>query len=135
MMQNVRMKKSELFQLLDSLRIDRNEFWVVSSGALVLRGILDDAGDLDIVVTKKGLEELTKNYNIIKKGVDKYFVQENIESVAVVEKEDVPYPLVQIDGYFVQNIKEYYDYLLSSSREKDKARLPLVKEYMKKVEN
>lgn len=89
MMQNVRMKKSELFQLLDSLRIDRNEFWVVSSGALVLRGILDDAGDLDIVVTKKGLEELTKNYNIIKKGVDKYFVQENIESVAVVEKEDV----------------------------------------------
>ena len=35
-----------------------SSFIVLSSGALVLRGIYDSAGDLDIVVTEKGLEQL-----------------------------------------------------------------------------
>ena len=55
------MKKDELLKLIESLKIDKNEFWILSSGALVLRGIYDDAGDLDIAVTNKGLEELKKN--------------------------------------------------------------------------
>lgn len=64
---NKRMKKDELLKLIESLKIDKNEFWILSSGALVLRGIYDDAGDLDIAVTNKGLEELKKNYNLIRK--------------------------------------------------------------------
>ena len=34
------------------------------------------------------------------------------------------------NGYMVQNILEYLEYLKSSSREKDKARIPLVEKYM-----
>ena len=63
---NKRMKKDELLKLIESLKIDKNEFWILSSGALVLRGIYDDAGDLDIAVTNKGLEELKKNYGELK---------------------------------------------------------------------
>lgn len=53
-----RMKKDELLELIKTLKIDKEEFWVLSSGALVLRGIYPDAGDLDIAVTNKGLDEL-----------------------------------------------------------------------------
>ena len=53
-----RMNKKELLELIDSLKINKNEFWVLSSGALVLRGIYPNAGDLDIAVTEKGLNEL-----------------------------------------------------------------------------
>ena len=42
-----RMKKDELLELIKTLKIDKEEFWVLSSGALVLRGIYPDAGDLD----------------------------------------------------------------------------------------
>ena len=49
-----RMNKEELIKLIESLKLDKNEYWVLSSGALVIRGIYSDAGDLDIAVTEKG---------------------------------------------------------------------------------
>ena len=79
-----RMDKEELIKLLKSLKLNKDEYWILSSGALVMRGIYPDAGDLDIAVTEKGLQELKNNYNLKK-----------------------------------------------SSREKDKARIPLIEEYMK----
>ena len=50
-----RMVKEELVELIESLKIDKEEFWILSSSALVLRGIYPDAGDLDIAVTQKCL--------------------------------------------------------------------------------
>ena len=57
-----RMNKKELIELIENLKLDKNEYWILSSGALVIRGLYPDAGDLDIAVTEKGLEELKKNY-------------------------------------------------------------------------
>jgi len=48
------------------LKIDSEEFWVLSSGVLVLRDIYPDAGDLDIAVTDIGLKQLKNNCNLIK---------------------------------------------------------------------
>lgn len=62
-----RMNKEELIKLINSLKIDKEEYWILSSGALVLRGIYPEAADLDIAVTEKGLEELKKNYNLKQK--------------------------------------------------------------------
>ena len=58
-----RMDKEELIKLLKSLKLNKDEYWILSSGALVMRGIYPDAGDLDIAVTEKGLQELKNNYN------------------------------------------------------------------------
>jgi hypothetical protein len=33
----------------------------------------------------------------------------------------------------MQNINEYYNYLLKSDREKDKLRIPIVEDYIKKL--
>lgn len=129
------MDKNQFLDLIETLKIDKEEFWIVSSGGLVLRGIFPDAGDLDIVTTKKGLEELKKNYDLVEKGNGGYIINDKIECVAVLEKDELPYPLEEACGYFVQNILEYYDYLKTSDREKDKARIPLVEEYIKNIDN
>ena len=77
-----RMNKAELIKLIESLKLDKNEFWILSSGALVIRGIYPDAGDLDIAVTEKGLKELKKNYDLKEKGkarmplIEKYIKKE-----------------------------------------------------------
>ena len=55
------MNKEQLLELLNSLKIDKNEYFILSTSSLVLRGLLDKANDLDIAVTTKGLEELKKN--------------------------------------------------------------------------
>lgn len=55
MYMNNGMNKEELLKLINSLKIDKEEFWILSSGSLVLREIYEIAHDLDIAVTFKGL--------------------------------------------------------------------------------
>lgn len=123
-----RMNKEELVELIESLKLDRNEYWILSSGALVIRGIYPDAGDLDIAVTEKGLKELKSNYNLKEKGKDWYIVNDKIECI-VDTKES--WKIEKYETFNLQSIEMYYEFLKNSSREKDKARIPLIKDYMK----
>ncbi len=128
-----RMNKEELIKLINSLKIDKNEFWLLSSSALVMRGIYPDAGDLDIAVTDKGLEELKQNYNLIpKQGPTDiwYTVCDRVECVCDGAIENLEYKPELVEGYLCQNIYEYLNYLESSTRQKDIDRIPLVREYI-----
>ena len=126
-----RMNKEQLIQLIETLKIDKTEFWLLSTSALVIRGIWPDAGDLDIAVTDKGFEQLKQNYNLITKGNGFYIVTDNVECVCDGEINKLEYKPELIDGYLCQNIYEYLNYLKSSDREKDKLRIPMVREYIK----
>ena len=128
-----RMNKHELLNLLKTLKIDAAEFWILSSSALVLREIYPNAGDLDIAVTDRGLEELKKNYNLKFKDNGWFIVNDKIEGVCVGAKEVLKYQPEKIGEYYVQNINEYYNYLLNSEREKDKLRIPIVEDYIKSL--
>lgn len=110
------MKREELIKLIDSLELDREEFWILSSGSLVLRNLLEEAGDLDIAVTRKGLDELYKKYNVVSKGNNWYKICSNIECV-----------LDTIGNYNLLSLNEYYKFLEKSTREKDKVKLDIVK--------
>ena len=122
-----RMKKEELIKLIDSLGLDKEDFVVVSSGALVLRGIMDTAGDLDITVTNIGLEYLKNKYDLVKKDNGWYKVNDMVECVP--DNMDGKKELV--DNYYVQDINDYLKFLKGSKREKDKLRIPLVEEYIR----
>ncbi len=128
------MNKAELIELINSLGLDKNEFYVVSSGALVLRGLLPDAGDLDISVSDEGLAYLKKKYNLTPKNSDNwYYVTDRVECVCNGDKSKWVEPQL-CEGIYVQNINQYYEYLLTSDRDKDKARIPIVKEYIANLE-
>ena len=128
----MRMNKEELLKLLNSLKINKEEFWILSSSALVLRDLFPDAGDLDIAVTDIGLEELKQNYNLKQKENGWYIVTDKIECVCDGAKEKLKYKPELVENYYVQNLQEYYEYLLSSNREKDKLRINIVKEELNK---
>ena len=123
-----RMNKEELIELIESLKLDKNEYWILSSGALVIREIYPDAGDLDIAVTEKGLQELKNNYNLKQKKNGWYIVNEKIECVLDTKEE---WKIEKYGDYNLQSIEKYYDFLINSNRDKDKARIPLIEEYMK----
>ncbi len=129
-----RMNKEELLNLIESLKISKEEFWILSSGALILRGIYESAGDLDIAVTNKGLEELKANYDLKQKENGWFIVNDKVECVCDGEIENLKYKPERLEcGYLVQNIHEYFEFLNKSEREKDKARIPLVKAYIDKL--
>lgn len=123
-----RMNKEELIELIESLKLDKNEYWILSSGALVIREIYPDAGDLDIAVTEKGLQELKNNYNLKQKENGWYIVNDKIECVLDTKEE---WKIEKYGDYNLQAIEKYYDFLINSNRDKDKARIPLIEEYMK----
>ena len=121
------MNKHELIELIQSLKLDKNEYWILASGALVIREIYPDAGDLDIAVTEKGLEELKKNYQLKEKENGWYIVNDKIECVVDTEEE---WKIEKFGEYNLQSIECYYDFLRKSNRPKDKARIPLIEKYM-----
>ncbi len=122
-----RMNKDELVNLIESLKISKDEYWILSSSALVLRGIYKDADDLDIAVTEKGLQELKENYTLKEKDNGWYTVNEKVECVLDTKES---WKIEKFEGYNLESIEKYYTFLKSSDREKDKARLGLVEKYM-----
>ena len=126
---NSRMNKEELLGLLESLKISKEEFCILSSGALVLRDLFDSAGDLDIAVTEKGLEELKNNYNLKQKENGWYTVNEKIECVlnSMEDKKE------KYGDYYLQSLINYFEFLKNSDREKDKIKYEIVKKKIEEI--
>lgn len=85
-------------------------------------------------LTKGQVIELFKGFMIIEfKEVEKddwYIVNDKIECVLETKEE---WKIERFGQYSLQSIEMYYDFLKSSDREKDKAGIPLIVEYMKRV--
>ena len=123
------MNKEELISLIESLGIDYNEFWILSTGSLVLRGLWDRANDLDIAVTEKGLKELQSKYNLIQKENGFYIVNDMVECVQDT-KDD--YKVEKVGKYYLQSLEYYYEYLDGTKRDKDKEKYKILKKILNK---
>lgn len=77
------------------------------------------------------MEELKKNYDLKEKGKDKYAINEKIE--CVLDTKEL-WKIEKVEGYNLQSIEKYYEFLKESNREKDKVRIPLIEKYIKKGE-
>lgn len=124
-----RMKKQELINLIESLKIDKEEFWILSTSALVLRDLFIDAGDLDLAVTEKGLEQLKQNFDLKQKENGWYIVNEKVECV-LDKKED--WKIEKTENYNLESLEKYFEYLKTSKREKDKIKYEIVKKQLEK---
>ena len=126
-----RMNKQEVIDLLENLGIDLDECWVLSSAALVIRDMFPDAGDLDLAVTEKGLEQLKAKYNLIKKDNGFYIVNDKVECVVDTKE---PYKIEKYGKYNLLSLEAYFDFLKNSKREKDKVKYDLIKPIIDKSE-
>lgn len=118
-----RMNKTELLELIESLKIDKNEFWILSTSALVLRDLFDSAGDLDLAVTEKGLDQLKNNFNLKQKENGWYIVNDKTECV-LDTKED--WKIEKFGDYYLESLEKYFEFLKTSNREKDKVKYDIV---------
>ena len=124
-----RMNKEELTKLIESLGIDTEEFMVLSSGSLVMRDLFESAGDLDIAVTKKGLEQLKEKFDVVNTHDDWYQVNDRCECVLDDNLENIR---EKVGNYYLQDLEHYRNFLLKSERPKDKIRLEVVNKALNK---
>lgn len=124
---NQGINKEEIIELVENLEIDYDEFWILSTSALVLRGMYDKAGDLDIAVTKKALEQLKSRYDLIPKGNGWYKINDKVECVLDTKEES---KFEKYGKYNLESLEKYLNWLEKSNKEKDKTKLDIVKKYL-----
>lgn len=129
------MNKEYIEELLRELNIMDGEYYVVGSSAMVIRGIREVAGDLDLCMTEKALEELKTRYNVEKtdKGYNNlYKINDEIEFfVDPKEKFNVEYA----HGWPLEDIHVLLDFKLKRNAEKDQQDIINIRKYLEEQEN
>lgn len=122
------MIKDEIIREIDKLGVERDEFWVVGSASLVLRGLFRSADDIDIAFTKSGFEILKTKYDVVylgNNGCDWYKINDIIE--CCVDEKNID-KVDEFEPYNLLNLNYYYNnFLKDSMREKDRYKREVVR--------
>ena len=118
-----RMNKDEIINLIDSLKLEAEDFIVLSSSGLVLRDLFESAGDLDLAINEKGLNKLKENFDVVNTHDNWYKVNEKVECVL---DNNLESKREKVGNYYLQDLEYYRSFLIKSDREKDKIRLEVI---------
>ena len=122
------MDKEKIIKEINKLNLDKTEFWVLGSSSLVLRGITDQANDIDLAITKNLYNELIKNHELIYLGINHestwYKINDKIECCI----EEIDNKKIELaEPFNLIDLKYYYDnFIKESTREKDKKKKELL---------
>ena len=127
------MNKEELIAFIESLNLPTEEYYILSSGVLVLYGLRDVAGDLDICVTPKLGEELIKRYDLgeeNRKGNNFYNVNDKFEFVINEELE-----FDKIGKYQVQKLEKILAFKKARQMKRDLEDVANIEKYLASKNN
>lgn len=124
-----RMNKDEIINLIDSLKLEAEDFIVLSSSGLVLRDLFESAGDLDLAINENGLNKLKENFDVVNTHDNWYKVNEKVECVL---DNNLESKREKVGNYYLQDLEYYRSFLVNSDREKDKIRLEVINKALNK---
>ena len=114
------MNKKQLLELANTLNLPKEEYCIISGGALVIHGLREQTNDLDIDITKKGFKILKEKYSLelVREDIKQYKVTDKIECFLVDKLDsDINY----IDNYPCESLISIYNFKKRINREKDQA--------------
>lgn len=124
------MNKEELLELLDSLGLPKEEYYILGSGSLLLYGIREKATDLDLCVSNELFESMITKFDIdlsSKNECGFYRLNELIEFV-VNDKKD--FNRAFKDGYPVESLQVILNYKINRNALKDQIDIDNIKSYL-----
>ena len=129
------MNKEELLKLLDNLELPKTEYYILSSGSMLLYGLREIAVDLDLCVSNELFKHLKKNYNL--KESDKnecgfYRISEDIE---IVPNNKENFKMEYKDGYPVESLKTILAFKEKRNAPKDQKDIQNIKKYINENNN
>ena len=123
------MNKVELLNLADTLELPKEEYCIISGGALVFHELREQTQDLDINITLKGFEILKTRYKLelINENIQQYKITDDIECF-LVEKLDSD--IIYIDNYPCESLISIYNFKKRLNREKDQADILAIEKFL-----
>ena len=114
------MKKIELLNLLKELNFPKDEYYVLSGASLVLRGIKEEANDLDLCISAKLFNQIKDKFNLTDERKNEcgfYKINDNLE-IVVDKKEDFKMEIGE--KYNLEDLQTILDFKLKRNKPKDK---------------
>ena len=123
------MNKKELLELASTLDIPKEEYCIISGGALVAHGLREQTNDLDIDITQKGFDILKEKYSLelVREDIKQYKVTDKIECFLV---DNLESDKVYIDNYPCESLISIYNFKKRINREKDQADILAIEKYL-----
>ena len=124
------MKKIELLNLLKELNFPKDEYYVLSGASLVLRGIKEEANDLDLCISKELFNHIKNKFNLTDERKNEcgfYKINDNLE-IVVDKKEDFKMEIGE--KYNLEDLQTILDFKLKRNKPKDKDDIENIKKYL-----
>ena len=126
------MKKIELLNLLEELDFPKDEYYVLSGASLVLRGIKEEANDLDLCISAKLFNQIKDKFNLTDERKNEcgfYKINDNLE-IVVDKKEDFKMEIGE--KYNLEDLQTILDFKLKRNKPKDQKDIENIKKYLEK---
>lgn len=124
------MNKKDIIKELNNYSLDPNEYVIISGAAMVLLGIKDTTGDIDIAVTRKYYDYLLNNYACTfdrsnEYGEKIYFINKINFGTTYYD-----YNKTYIENLPVQRVEKIRELKLNLNRDKDKKDIELINRFI-----
>ena len=129
------MKKVELLNLLEELNFPKDEYYVLSGASLVLRGIREEAGDLDLCISEELFNQIKDKYELTDEKKNEcgfYKISDNLE-VVVDQKEK--FKMEEGEKYNLEDLKTILDFKIKGNKPKDQKDIENIKKYLEENNN
>ena len=125
------MNKKELINILNELNYPKDEYYLLSSGCLMLYGMREKINDIDLCISEELFDTLKKKHNLTedKKNECGFYKVNDYLEVVVNKKEDFKCDIK--DGIPVEKLTSILEYKLSRNLEKDQEDIKNIKNYLK----
>lgn len=124
------MNKKELLKLLDSLDLPKTEYYILSSGSMLLYGLRDIANDLDLCVSNELFEILKEKYNLNENNKNDSGFYKISKDIEIIPNDKKNFKMDYIDEYPVENLKTILKFKEKRNLPKDKKDIENIKKYL-----
>ena len=125
------MNKEELLKLVESLRLPKEEYYILGGGSLVMFGIKETTSDLDLCVSDELFARLKEEYNLNEKDKNECGFYQITDIIEVIPNPKEEFTCEEIDGYQVEELKRILEFKKKRNAPKDQ---PYIKEIAKYIE-
>lgn len=126
------MNKEQLLTLVDSLELSKEDYYILSSGCLLLYGLREQAKDLDLCVSTELFEELKKKFDIDLSSKNECGFYRLNDLIEVVVNDKNQFNREFKDDYPVESLKSILDYKINRNASKDYADIQNIQNYLDK---
>ena len=129
------MNKEQLLDILRELNLPKDEYYVLSGASLVIRGIREQAGDLDLCISKKLFEQIKEKYNLTddkKNECGFYHISDSLE-VVVDEKEK--FNMEICEPYNLEDLNTILEFKIKRNKPKDQLDIERINKYLANKNN